>query len=111
MNKKFFKDNITVFHNNDDGTYKRYPFQKVYFRENKKINVIDKGQEGASSVSITIPTEKELNICEGDFIVRDIIKGTFDISKIIKSHKVYKILSIDDYRKGGLPHYKIGAKE
>lgn len=47
MNKKFFKDEITIYHidENDNTTImhfdnKEYP--KVYFRHNKKSNLIDK---------------------------------------------------------------------
>lgn len=111
MNQRFFKDGITVFHCTDDGIYQKHLFKHTYFRNNKKINVIDKGQEGASTASITIPTEKELSIYEGDYVLEGIIETEFNMKELIKNHKIYKVLSVDDNRKGGLPHYKIGAKE
>jgi len=42
MNKKFFKDKITIYHFKDDETVMRLPFEAVYFRHNKKTNLIDK---------------------------------------------------------------------
>lgn len=42
MNKKFLKDNITVYHNNEDETITRISFDEVYFRHNKKTNLVDK---------------------------------------------------------------------
>ena len=37
----FFIHKITVFHKNKETVEKQY-FENVYFRHNKKINVIDK---------------------------------------------------------------------
>nr|DAV79445.1 MAG TPA: hypothetical protein [Caudoviricetes sp.] len=42
MDKKFFKDKITIYHFNNDETVTRLPFEEVYFRHNKKTNLIDK---------------------------------------------------------------------
>lgn len=41
MNMRFFKDSITVYHiENDKATILH--FKQVYFRHNKKSNLIDK---------------------------------------------------------------------
>ena len=56
MNKKFFIHQITVYHFNSDETVTRLHFNEVYFRHNKKTNLIDKGLEKGSTGSITIPT-------------------------------------------------------
>lgn len=46
MNKRFFKDAITVYHIEDDKATKLHfdgkNLPKVYFRHNKKSNLIDK---------------------------------------------------------------------
>lgn len=42
VNMSFFIHQITIFHVKDDDTITRIPFKDVYFRHNKKINVIDK---------------------------------------------------------------------
>jgi hypothetical protein len=42
MNNKFFKDKITVYHFEDDESVMKLPFEQVYFRHNKKTNLIDK---------------------------------------------------------------------
>lgn len=42
MNNKFFKDKITVYHFEDDESVTKLPFEQVYFRHNKKTNLIDK---------------------------------------------------------------------
>ena len=38
----FFIHQITVYHFNNDETITRLEFGKVYFRHNKKTNLIDK---------------------------------------------------------------------
>lgn len=42
MNKKFFIHSITIYHVNNDDTFTRINFKEVYFRHNKKSNMIDK---------------------------------------------------------------------
>lgn len=47
MSNKFFKDSITIYHLKDDEEIERIQFDgkkypKVYFRHNKKANIIDK---------------------------------------------------------------------
>lgn len=42
MNKRFFIHEITVYHTDDDENYTRIHFGSVYFRHNKKTNLIDK---------------------------------------------------------------------
>jgi len=41
MNKRKFKDKITIYHEGDTETT-RIHFEEVYFRHNKKTNMIDK---------------------------------------------------------------------
>lgn len=106
----FFIHNITVYHlNNDIAT--KLSFKGVYFRHNKKSNLIDKGQEKGSTGSITIPTNETLNISDGDYVIEGIINDEFNLTTLIKKYQVFKVVSVDDNRKGGLPHYKIGVSE
>lgn len=43
MNKRFFIHSITIYHTNkNDESIKRMIFKGVYFRHNKKSNMIDK---------------------------------------------------------------------
>ena len=42
MNKRFFIHKITVYHFEDDENVTKMPFEQVYFRHNKKANLIDK---------------------------------------------------------------------
>lgn len=42
MNKRFFIHKITVYHFEDDENVTKMPFEQVYFRHNKKTNLIDK---------------------------------------------------------------------
>ena len=46
-----------------------------------------------------------------DYIVEGIIEDKFDLSALQQKYQVFKVVSIDDNRKGGLPHYKIGVNE
>ena len=42
MNDRFFIHQITVYHTEDDENFTKIHFDKVYFRHNKKANLIDK---------------------------------------------------------------------
>lgn len=86
-------------------------FSKVYFRHNKKTNLIDKGLQEGSTGSITIPTTEELNISTDDYVVEGIIEDEFDLSVLQSKYQIFKVVSVDDNRKGGLQHYKIGVSE
>lgn len=71
------------------------------------INGLEKGSTG----SITIPTIKELNVTTEDYIVEGIVKDEFDLLTLQSKHQVFKVVSVDDNRKGKLQHYKIGVSE
>ncbi len=122
MNARFFKDSITVFHKSNN-SYSKYKIDKVYFRHNKKISKIDKGVENASAGTIVIPVgialmknEKLSDIkdilSEKDYIINgDVEIQNFDLKLLLQEYSVFKVLSVDDNRKGGLPHFKIGVNE
>lgn len=141
MNKRFFIHSITIYHDNDDGTVTRMVFKGVYFRHNKKSNVIDKGFEKGSIGTIYIPTKQQLNISNTDIVVEGTPllsvksvenKSVNDIDNIEvtklsvneenpndefynlfrdDSIQRYRVVSIDDNRKGNLQHYKLGVGE
>lgn len=144
MNDRFFKQTITLFlFDEQNEVYDRVIINKVYFRHNKKTNLIDKGLQEGSTGSITIPTkiakirdslaiytyskEKKTSILEfvlgglltdktwnleGDsYAIEGAITENFDLSKMKEKYQVFKIVSVDDNRKGGLPHLKIGVSE
>ena len=111
MNDRFFIHQITIYHSTDDENFTRLPFNKVYFRHNKKTNLVDKGLQEGSTGSITIPTIEKLNITTNDYIVEGIVEDEFDLSTLQEKYQVFKVVSVDDNRKGGLPHYKIGVSE
>ena len=71
------------------------------------INGLEKGSTG----SITIPTTDKLDICTEDCIVEGIIDDEFDLNSLINKYQVFKVVSVDDNRKGNLQHYKIGVSE
>ena len=116
MNDTFFIHQITVYHTTDDENFTIQHYEadnlpKVYFRHNKKTNLIDKGLEQGSTGSITIPTTEKLDISTNDYVIEDIVKDEFDLSKLQEKYQVFKVVSVDDNRKGGLQHYKIGVSE
>lgn len=111
MNDRFFIHKITVYHTDNDEIFTRMTFDKVYFRHNKKTNLVDKGLQTGSTGSITIPTTKKLNISTDDYVVEGILEDEFDLSSLQEKYEVFKVVSVDDNRKGGLPHYKIGVTE
>ena len=112
MNERFFKDTITLFlFDEDNETYDRVIIHKVYFRHNKKTNLVDKGLEKGSTGSITIPTTEKLDISTNDYIVEGVVEDKFDLSALKEKYQVFKVVSVDDNRKGNLQHYKIGVTE
>ena len=111
MNDRFFIHQITVYHTEDDEHYTKMFFDKVYFRHNKKTNLVDKGLEKGSTGSITIPTTKKLDISTNDYVVEGIVEDKFNLSALQDKYQVFKVVSVDDNRKGNLQHYKIGVTE
>src|SRR5699024_7076164 len=111
MNDRFFIHQITVYHTTDDEIFTRKTFDKVYFRHNKKTNLVDKVLEKGSTGSITIPTTNKLDISTNDYVVEGIIEDKFVLSALQKKYQVLKVVSVDDNRKGSLQHYKIGVTE
>jgi len=71
------------------------------------INGLEKGSSG----SITILTTDKLDISTNDYIVDGMIEDKFDLRRLSKEYQVFKVVSVDDNRKGNLQHYKIGVSE
>lgn len=69
------------------------------------------GFEKESTGSITIPTTERLNISTNDYIVEGIVDDEFDLSTLQEKYQIFKVVSVDDNRKGKLQHYKIGVTE
>lgn len=111
MNKRFFIHQITVYHFDSDENISKIHFKKVYFRHDKKLNRIDKGVQMASTGTIYIPTTENVDIKDEDYIVEGIIKDEFDLLALQNKYQVFKVVSVDDNRKGNLQHFKIGVAE
>lgn len=111
MNDRFFIHKITIYHTTDDEQFTKMFFDKVYFRHNKKTNLVDKGLQKGSTGSITIPTTEKLDISTNDYVVEGIAEDKFDLSALQDKYQVFKVVSVDDNRKGNLQHYKIGVTE
>lgn len=110
-----FNDEITVFHLDDNNiTYTKQYFDNLYFEHSKKINVVDKGIENASTGLIIIPSEKEINIFEKDVVVEgkivEELNEKYRLCDLKEKYHTYIVISIDDMKKGGLPHYEVGVK-
>lgn len=71
------------------------------------INGLEKGSTG----SITIPTIEQLDISTKDYIVEGIVNEEFNLHELLKKYQIFKVVSVDDNRKGNLQHYKIGVSE
>lgn len=108
-----FDDDITVFHLNDDSTFSKCQFEDVYFEHNKRIKQVDKGVENASTGLIVIPLDSEIDIHEKDIVVDGLIEenltDNFRISELKKKYEIYTVVSVDNCRKGGLPHWEVGV--
>ena len=116
MNNRFFIHQITVYHTEDDENftiqyYNGKASPQVYFRHNKKTNLVDKGLQEGSTGSITIPTTEKLDVSTNDYIVEGIVEDEFDLSSLQEKYQIFKVVSVDDNRKGNLQHYKIGVSE
>lgn len=44
-------------------------------------------------------------------MVEGIIEDNFNYSELVNKYQLFKVVSVDDNRKGGLQHYKIGVSE
>ena len=88
-------------------------FDNVYFRHNKKSNMIDKGSEKGSTGTIYIPTTDDLSkyISVGDLLFENKIISSFSDIYDNSDYQKFRIVSIDDNRKGSLQHFKIGVSE
>lgn len=111
MNKRFFIHQITVYHFDSEENVSKIHFNEVYFRHNKKINRVDKGIEMASTGTIYIPTTDNVDITDEDYIIEGIIKDEFNLLALQNKYQVFKVVSVDDNRKGKLQHFKIGVAE
>lgn len=69
------------------------------------------GLEKGSTGSITIPTTQKLDICTDDYVVEGFIEDEFNLNSLMNEYQVFKVVSVDDNRKGNLQHYKIGVSE
>jgi hypothetical protein len=67
------------------------------------------GLENGSSGTIYIPTIDELDLSESDIVVEGIIEKEFEQIYRDKNTRKFRIVSIDDNRKGNLQHYKLGV--
>lgn len=88
-------------------------FEKVYFRHNKKSNMIDKGLEKGSSGTIVIPTTDNLNkyISVGDLLIEGKLTSPFSDIYDDPTYQKFRVISIDDNRKGNLQHFKLGVSD
>ena len=77
----------------------------------KRLTLLTNGLQKGSTGSITIPTKEQLSITTNDYIVEGIVEDDFDLSLLQQKYKVFKVVSVDDNRKGKLQHYKIGVSE
>ena len=111
MNKRFFIHKITIYHTEDDENYSLQHFEKFILGIIKRLIWLINGLEKGSTGSITIPTTEKLNIATNDYIVEGIINDEFDLSNLQEKYQIFKVVSVDDNRKGGLQHYKIGVSE
>lgn len=106
----FFENQVTLYHFNKNNVA-RIEFKAVYFRHDINSRSNSKGVEKGSSGSITIPTTKELEIAPNDYIVEGIVTDNFNLASLMQKYKVYKVVSVADYRKGNLQHYRIEVSE
>lgn len=147
MNKKFFKDTITIYNQKEDGTFQRTVINKVYVRKTRKTILDTNGEQLAGSCTIVIPTavaeienqlaiksyidNKSINknssilnftlnsklidhawtLRDGDYIVDSECNLDFDMTEIRKEHRLFRIKSVADNRKGSLQHFKIEVAE
>jgi len=52
-----------------------------------------------------------LGISTDDYIIEGNVTAEFDERILFKTYQVFKVVSVDDNRKGNLQHYKIGVSE
>ena len=106
-----YNDKITTFRLLKDNTYKKIYLDNLYFENNKGVNISQNGVNNVSTGFIIIPTTSEIDIKEKDYVVDGYIEDVLDENNRLKhlqqKYQVYTVLSIDDCRKGGLPHWEV----
>lgn len=110
MNDRFFNDKITLYHIENDNVTIQH-FEKVYFRHDNKELTIAKGEKKGSTGTIIIPTTNEISIGKDDYIIEGVINDEFNYKTLLSQYDVFKVIYINDNRKGNLQHYKIGVSE
>lgn len=71
------------------------------------INGLEKGSSG----TIYIPTMDKLELTESDIVVEGIIDKEYAEIYDNPNIQKFRIISVDDNRKGNLQHYKLGVSE
>ncbi len=109
-----FQDKITVIHLNEESEYEIQYFEDLYFEHTKGISIEKLGEKASNSGTIIIPTEKEIKIYEKDIVIEGKINEILDkerrLSYLKSKYTTYEVISVDDLRKGDLPHYEIEVK-
>lgn len=106
MNDRFFKDTATFFRFDDK--VRRNVYNNICFKKAFSIESNEAGDSNNSKAIIIIRTDRDLDVKIGDYIVEG-FTNIEDYSELINKCAVYRINSIQDNRKGGLPHLKIEA--
>lgn len=112
-----FNSDCTLYLWAENG-YTRHEIRNIYWNENKSATMQKFGIWSANSAIVYFYDNKIIPINpQKDLLVRSICDFEFnnsDISKsrqeLLKSHKVYTVVSVDDYWFGSLPHYEISIK-
>lgn len=99
-------DCVTVWHfDSKSGEFINTVYEKAYVREKKKISKSRIKQRGFccdDSLVVRIPTECALSIAAGDYLCRG-----KDLSDEPNRETTFKIIGINDNRRGLSPHYRL----
>ena len=109
-----FEDVVTIYHFNKDGSYERLVIKNVYWDECKKSNTIKSGMTNTDTVTVIIPTSKDIQIEEGkDLIVKGVCEftGTEKVLKnLCENYNAKTITTVDRHLHGGLSNIELSCK-
>ena len=136
----FFKDIVTLFLFNEKiQDFDRFVIEKVYFRFSESTRMTENGLIRTSQGNIIIPSKyaeineiKAIDKYDKNNVLSSVLEGMskrdkwnlkdksfvvdgnvndIEYTELLKTYRVFRIISVADNRKGGLQHLKLGVEE
>jgi len=125
MNERFFKQTVTLFlYKKDNEQFNRVTIRKVSgtliiptkmalidnhlavytYQQEKQTSILDFVLNG-------LLTDKTWNLKGKSYVIEGEVEQDLEFKQMLKNYQTFRIVSVDDNRKGNLQHFKIGVSE